>query len=139
MRLSSTPKALTLRAPHLVPSYPAKSALEDPIPSPILLFSSSRVGPFLSCSGSLDFSALDRENGMTSTAAIDEVLSVPRSDRYKNKDSEPSPAIYEPGPEPSFPSPWKPRREQIIQTHCRDPECTRFKDSITERRRGYSQ
>ena len=31
------------------------------------------------------------------------------------------------------------RREQIIQSHCGDPECTGFKDSITERRRGYSQ
>jgi hypothetical protein len=45
-------------------------------------------------------------NGMTPTAAIDEVLSVPRSDlfRYKNKNknSEPSLAIYEPGPEPSY-------------------------------------
>lgn len=31
------------------------------------------------------------------------------------------------------------RREQRILTSCGDPECTGFKDSITERRRGYSQ
>ncbi|KAK8701401.1 hypothetical protein V6N13_019788 [Hibiscus sabdariffa] len=59
------------------------------------------TSPPLSCSCSLDSSALDRSNGMTPIAAIDEVIYVPRSNhfRYKNKDSEPSPAIYEPSNE----------------------------------------